>query len=80
MIFREAMRPSTARGTRVHVGWAALTVALLSGGCQGENLFSLSAIASVLGPQVDISAPQADATVAVGASVLVTASVTSSVG
>ena len=43
MMSREAMRPSTAR-LRVRVGCAAITAALLSG-CQGENLFSLSAIA-----------------------------------
>ncbi len=81
MILREALRrPSTARRMRQRLGWTALAVAALLSACTGENLFSLSAMAGPLGPQIDITAPVAGITVAVGASVVVTATVTSSEG
>ncbi len=81
MISRQALRPSTRRRVRLRFVWTALAVAALLPACSGENLFSLSAIAGgILGPGVDITAPQADANFAVGASVAVTASVTSSDG
>jgi hypothetical protein len=46
--------------------------------CTGDNLFTgLGALSALLGPEVDITAPQANLSLAVGASVQVTANVSS---
>ncbi|HSH74147.1 MAG TPA: Ig-like domain-containing protein [Longimicrobiales bacterium] len=70
------------RGRRVHlrVGPAILALGLL-GGCTGENLFTgVALIRDLIGPEVEITAPQSGLTVAEGDSVLVTATLSSSRG
>jgi hypothetical protein len=56
---------------------AALLVAGLLPACTGDNLFTGLAIAGLLGPEVQITAPQANFTLGVGDSVTVTANMSS---
>lgn len=58
----------------------ALGTALLFSGCDGENLFSVAAAVSELGPEVLITAPGEGFTISVGDSILVLADVTASEG
>ena len=71
--------PAIARKTGRN---AALTLgaALFFSGCAGENLFSVAAAVSELGPEVLITAPGEGFTVSVGDSILVLAEVTASGG
>lgn len=76
----EDVRPSKGRGSRLRVGVAALAAAVLAA-CTGENLFSLAGtISQLIGPEVEITAPQSGFAMAVGDSVRVTVNVTSSDG
>ena len=74
----QAMRPSRpGRSTRLRLA-GALLVAVALPACTGDNLFTgLGALSGLLGPEVEITAPQANLTLAVGASVQVTANVSS---
>ena len=55
---------------------AAWLVALVGGACTGENLFTgLATSTQLLGPSVDITAPQAGLSIAAGDSVQVTATI-----
>lgn len=57
---------------------AAMLVAAALPACTGDNLFTgLGAIAGLLGPEVEITAPANNATLGVGDSVQVTANLTS---
>jgi hypothetical protein len=63
------------RGLRLAV---ALTAAAALPACTGDNLFTgLGAFTGLLGPEVEITAPQNNLTLAVGDSVQVTANVSS---
>ena len=53
----------------------ALSVAAVLSGCAGENLFSLAAGVGAGGPTVEITAPAADLTVAVGTPLQIRATV-----
>jgi hypothetical protein len=69
-------RPSpSGRSLRLRVA-AALLVAGSLPACTGDNLFTgLGAIAGLLGPEVEITAPQANFTLGTGDSLTVTANV-----
>lgn len=78
---REEMRLGQGRRVPARVG-AAIFAAAVVGACAGENLFtgpSLGA-AGLLGPQVEITAPLPNVTVAAGDSVQVTANIASQDG
>ncbi|MSR20871.1 MAG: hypothetical protein EXR91_07820 [Gemmatimonadetes bacterium] len=72
----QAMRPARpGRGRRLRLAGAVLVEASLPA-CTGDNLFTgLGALSGLLGPEVEITAPQANLTLAVGGSVQVTANV-----
>ncbi len=74
----QTVRPSrTGRSIRVRLAGAMLVAAVLPA-CTGDNLFTgLGASVGLLGPDVDITAPAANLTLAVGDSVQVTANVSS---
>ncbi len=77
----EPMRPHAGRRIRVRVAGAVLVAAAVLGACTGENLFTgLAGVTQLLGPDVDITAPQAGLTLAVGDSVQVGANITSQDG
>lgn len=74
----QTARPSRpGRSRRVRLARAMLVAAVLPA-CTGDNLFTgLGASAGLLGPEVEITAPAANLTLAVGDSVQVTANVSS---
>lgn len=74
------MRANTAnRGHRGILAATLLSVAVLSG-CAGENLFSLAASVSDVGPQVLITTPGESFTIAIGDSVRIVADINASGG
>lgn len=63
---------------RMRMAGAALVVAAVLGACTGENLFTgLARTSSLLGPEVEITAPQPGLGLAVGDSVQVGATISS---
>ena len=73
--------PSKARRTRCNLTLIlAFGGGLFLSGCAGENLFSVTAGVSELGPQVLITAPGEGFTISVGDSILVLADVTAAEG
>jgi hypothetical protein len=76
----EPPRPGKGRHVVARVG-AAVLAAVLVAACAGENLFTGPATGGgLLGPQVDITAPQPNISIAPGDSVNVTATLSSSSG
>ena len=76
----EESRPGEGRHALARVGGAVLTVAVVAA-CAGENLFTGPASGGgLLGPQVEITAPQPNITIALEDSVNVTANVSSNEG
>lgn len=78
----EQTRPGGARRPAVRVGGAVIA-ALLTAACAGENIFPPFVVegeTDLLGPQVEITAPQPNLAIAPGDSVNVTANVTSADG
>lgn len=59
----------------------ALILGLLAtAACTGENLFTLSSSANALGPTLDITSPTAGFTIALGDSILISATATAPAG
>jgi hypothetical protein len=78
----EDMRPGEGRRPLARVGGAILALAVAAG-CAGENIFPTFVVdrqGSLLGPQVDITAPLPPVTIAPGDSVNVTARLSSADG
>jgi len=78
MSANQTSRPARGgRSIRLRLAAAMLAAAALPA-CTGDNLFTgLGAFAGLLGPEVEITAPQANFTLGVGDSVTVTANITS---
>ena len=77
---RSMPRPDAGRGTPARLA-GALLVGVLVAACAGENLFTFAVKGvSLLGPEVDITAPFPPVTMQAGDSVLVTANLTSGQG
>lgn len=77
----QAVRPPRpGRSIRLRLAVGVLAAGVLAA-CAGENLFTeLGASTGLLGPEVEITAPQANLALAVGDSVQVTANVSASDG
>jgi hypothetical protein len=83
MTAHDQRRPSSGRGIQARAALAAMVGFAAAAGCTGDNLFTgptLGGGGGLLGPTVTLSAPAADAVVALGDSVQVTAKVTSDNG
>jgi chitodextrinase len=79
MSSNEPVRPAEGRRRASRFGAAVVGVGVLAA-CTGDNLFTGLGFAIDLGPQVTITAPQANITIAVGDSVQVTATISSTQG
>ena len=75
------MQPTSSRTANLRAkALSVLLVASVASACAGENLFSLAASTGDVGPLVDVTAPTEGFTIALGDSVLVTATVTANSG